>query len=560
MPSLARAAAFASILVLTALGAGAACAMPDPEAAQGLYLIGRAALDDGDGKTAAEYFARAAEADPDALLQDRAFTAALFAGEVHRAAQLAPTGDVGSISLQQLGRATRIVDLIALGDYRQAEALSTPDPTGPHHLILALLGPWAAAGAGDWTRATQLPASHEDRLLDGLARLDQALILERAGRLDQAEAAFRALAAQSDGLALYTGRYGEFLERHGRRPEAIALYTKALASGGANGGLEAAKARAEAAGAPPAAPTIAQGAARALLAPAAMMIAQKQPELGVAYLWLVLRLDPTRDEAWLLAGDALAGSGDLASARAAYLHIQPGGSGYGEASSRLVATYETAGDKVKALELARAAAKAAPDNDEAQLLLADVLRLNDLNAESAQVVDRVITREGAGAGWQVYYMRGVALSEAGQWPAGEKDLVHALALQPDEPEVLNYLGYSWIEHRERLSEAHAMLVKAVDAKPEDGAIIDSLGWAEYQLGHNDAAVERLEKAVELEPAEAEINDHLGDAYWRVGRKLEAKFQWERVLTLNPTPKLRAAVEGKLKSLLGELTAQNTQIR
>ena len=558
--------AIALTLVLSALGLLAACATPagpvsdgglrgaqivarapdGPADVDGLFLAGRAALDAGHGREASEFFARAARADPNSLLRGRAFTAALFAGDVHEAAQLAPSGDEGSLSLQQLGRATQAADLIALGRYREANALLTGDPLGDHRAIQVLMAPWAAAGAGDWKAALTLPTSHGDQLVENLARLSQALLYERAGRMDDADAAFRNLIGQAGGVSLYALRYGEFLERLGRRKDAIAVYAASLRSKG-DGALGAAMRRAEAGGAAPAAPTIAQGAARALWGPAATLISQKQPELGVAYMWLVLRLDPSRDDVWLLAGDAMAGAGDVGSARAAFGRIAPTSPDYVEARSRLIATYQGEADTMLNINLARETAKAAPDNDEAQLLLADCLRAAEHYAEAAQVLDGVIARAGDRAGWQVYYMRGVARSEDGRWPEGEKDLERAMAMRPDEPDLLNYLGYSWIQHGEHLAEARAMLARAVAAKPESGALLDSLGWADLQLGDIAPAIEKLEQAAALEPAEAEIIDHLGDAYWRAGRRVEALYQWERVLGLHPSDKLRDAVEVKLKA-------------
>lgn len=556
-------------LILSALGLLAACATPgatigaaggdaglrgaqpvaqardDPAAVDGLFLAGRAALDAGHGREASDFFARAARADPDALLKDRAFTAALFAGDVHAAAELAPTGDEGSLGMQQLGRATRAADLIALGRYREANVLLTGDPLGEHRSILVLMAPWAAAGAGDWKAALTLPNPHGDRLVEGLSRLDQALLYERAGRMDDADAAFRNLIGQGDGLSLYTTRYGEFLERLGRRKDAAAVYSAALKAG-ANSALSAALARVQAGGPAPAAPTIAEGAGRALLGPAALLIAEKQPELGVAYLWLVLRLDPGRDEAWLLVGDAMSTAGDAEAARAAFGHVAATSPDYVEARSRLIATYQGDADTGIALKLARETAQAAPNSDEAQLLLADCLRASERYAESAKVLDGVVARAGDQADWQVYYMRGVALTEDGRWDDGEKDLRRAMAMRPDEPDILNYLGYSWIQHGEHQAEARAMLARAVAIKPDSGALLDSLGWADFQLGDIGQAVEKLEQAVALEPAEPEILDHLGDAYWRAGRKTEARYQWERVLSLNPPAKLRDAVEAKLK--------------
>jgi Flp pilus assembly protein TadD len=137
-----------------------------------------------------------------------------------------------------------------------------------------------------------------------------------------------------------------------------------------------------------------------------------------------------------------------------------------------------------------------------------------------------------------------------RWPEAEADLKAALALKPEEPELLNYLGYSWIDRGERLPEAMAMVEKAVAANPKSGAMIDSLGWAHYRLADYKKAVEFLEQAVELDAGDPEINNHLGDAYWRVGRRDEAQFQWRRVLTLDPDAKIKADAAGKLASGLG----------
>jgi Flp pilus assembly protein TadD len=179
--------------------------------------------------------------------------------------------------------------------------------------------------------------------------------------------------------------------------------------------------------------------------------------------------------------------------------------------------------------------------------LADALRVNERYAESAQVLDKLIANQGAKSTWQLYYMRGVAKQQSGDWAGGESDMKKALSLSPDEPEVLNYLGYSWVDRGERLQEAKAMIERAVAAKPDSGAMVDSLGWAYFRLGDFNKAVDQLEHAAELEPADPDINNHLGDAYWRAGRKTEAQFQWQRVLTLNPDAKLREEVERKLKS-------------
>jgi Flp pilus assembly protein TadD len=515
----------------------------------GLFLAGRKALNDGHGQVAANYFAKAAESDPSAgFLRERAFTAALIAGDIHRAAGLAPQAGQASLSVQRLGQLTRAVDALAEGHGHEAQLALGPEPLGPPHREAGLLlAPWVAASAGDSKAALALPDARGDLLITEVSTLDQAMLFERFHHYDEAEAAFHKLTSGGDTAEASIIAYGGFLERRGRKADAKALYDTALKVDANNAPIHAARDRLVAGGAAPAQPTIDEGASQALLAPAAAYFAERQPELGLTYLRLVLRLDPTRDDAWILLGDTLVAAGDLDSARGAYDHIQPGSPQYIGARGRLILTYQGPDDAPKALAIAEATVKTAPKDDDALALLADSLRTSEKYDESAKILDTLITHQGDRAGWQLYYMRGVALAQADHWPAAEPDLKKALALKPDDPEVLNYLGFSWVDRGEHLVEAKAMIEKAAVARPDSGAIIDSLGWAYFKLGDYQNAVAQLERAVSLEAADPDINDHLGDAYYRVGRVVEARYQWQRVLTLSPAPTLRQQVEMKLKS-------------
>jgi Flp pilus assembly protein TadD len=135
--------------------------------------------------------------------------------------------------------------------------------------------------------------------------------------------------------------------------------------------------------------------------------------------------------------------------------------------------------------------------------------------------------------------------------AGRKDFQKALELNPDQPQVLNYLGYSWVDQGVNLEAGMEMIKKAVELRPKDGYIVDSLGWAYYRLGRFDEAVKHLERAIELRPEDPTINDHLGDAYWKVGRELEARFQWSHARDLKPEPEDLVKIEAKLKDGLAD---------
>jgi len=516
--------------------------------AYGQFLAGQAALQNGANTQAAGYFneARTLDEDP-GVLGDRAFTAALLAGDVQRAATLAPRGPEAGEAVRRLGALTRVVDLLADGKGKEAQAVLKAETIGfPHRPAAVLLGPWLSAAAGDNDNAVVRPELQGDRFVQYFGLLGQARLYERAKRYDEAETDFKALMAIENARGLFVGDYGEFLERRKRPDEAVALYDAALARDPGDQTLTRARARAAARGAAPALPTVRQGAAQVLVACGASFASERQSQFGLAYLRLALRLDPKRDDAWLLVGDLLAQDDDHVGAREAYAKVTPASPRFIDAQSKLAWSYQTAGEKDKALDLARQSASLAPTDRDAQVTYADLLRANERWAESAAVLDPLIAAQGDKPDWRLLYMRGIALERAERWSDAERDLQTALKISPDEPDLLNYLGYSWIDRGQRLPEAIAMVQKAVDARPQSGAMLDSLGWGYYRQGDYKTAVAKLEQAVELEPGDPDVNGHLGDAYWRVGRKVEARYQWQRVLSLEPDATQKAASEAKLK--------------
>ncbi len=524
------------------------------DSAYGLFLAGQSAINRGQGDAAVTYFGRASSAGgaaDEAFLGSRTFTAALLSGDVTRAAALAAIDTDDDAGMRHLAGLTRGVEAFARGDGAKARAILTgPDIGPPHQTAAALLAPFAAALAGDAEESIRHPVIAGDPVGQFFASLDQGKLFERARRYDEAETAYRALIAGGDPGSIASISLGELLERRGRTKEAAAIYEQALARGPGDGALTAAQGRLAAGRPPPPRPTLRQQAAEALIAPASILMVQKQAELALAYLRLALRLDPGRDSAWLLVGDILADAGDVDAARAAYLTPKPGSDDFVTAREKLAWTYQTGGDKSRALQIARAAAAAAPADQDAATTLADILRADERYEESVKVLDPLIAHQGAHPDWRLLYMRAVDLQESGRWAEAERDLVAALKERPDEPQLLNFLGYAWIDRGEKLPQALAMVQKAVDGDPKSGAMLDSLGWGYYRLGDYGAAVEKLEAAVVIEAGDPDVNNHLGDAYWRVGRKIEAHFQWNRVLSLEPSAKLRTEVEAKLKSGLG----------
>ncbi len=518
----------------------------EPVSAYGLYLAGQGAMNNGDNAAAVRYFDRAGASGLDAAeFGGRPFIAAILAGDIARASQLAP-GEDGGIALQRLGALTKVVQ--ALGENRGKDAqaiLGSGAVSSPHRPAAALLAPWAAAAAGDKEGAIARPDLRGDRLVEIFGQLGQALLFERAKRYEEAETDYMALTGMGDAGLLFVLDHGAFLERRGRRADAVALYDKALAQAPNDSNLKAARARAASKGKAPPMPTLREGAARVFMPAVAQQSGDRK--MMLAYLRLALYLDPKQEDARVMLGDTLAALGDTDGARTAYATIPNTSPYYATARAKLAWSYQVAKNQAEGLAMAKQAYDAAPRDRDAAVTYADLLRANDRYAESAQVLDGVIAGAGENPDWRLLYMRGIALERAGQWPAAEKDLTAALAQEPNEPDLLNYLGYAWIDRGERLVEAIEMVKRAVAANPRSGAMVDSLGWAYYRLGDYRNAVEKLEEAVLLSPADPEINNHLGDAYWRVGRTIEAQFQWNRVLSLDPPAAIKTDAETKLKS-------------
>jgi Flp pilus assembly protein TadD len=182
-----------------------------------------------------------------------------------------------------------------------------------------------------------------------------------------------------------------------------------------------------------------------------------------------------------------------------------------------------------------------------QMALGDALRRSERFADAVPAYDAAIALIATPdpRHWGLFYTRGICHERLGQWDQAEADFRTALKLSPDQPQVLNYLGYSFVDRGENLDEALAMIERAVAAQPDAGYIIDSLAWAYFRLGRYADAVEPMERAALLEPVDAVVTDHLGDVYWAVGRKLEARFQWHRALSFDPEPAEADRIRRKL---------------
>jgi tetratricopeptide (TPR) repeat protein len=554
--------AFSPVAVLLAfVAAGAASAQQvdhsrigasiDEPSLYGAFLAGQGALHSGDSLAGARLLVEAADARPDdQTLRDRAFGASLINGDVTTAARFAPDDEQPTQVLRGLGRLTRAVEALANGRGAEADRLLGGKAMPfPNHIPALLLRPYAAAEAGDWARATAAHDAEGERLVALVDRASRAELLELHGQYAEAETLYRELANDPVAAAIFQVPCGEFLERRGEAKQALALYDEALKSNPNSAALREAKARVERGGKPPTVPELKQAASETLTLAAISMAGQRQSELALIYARLALRLDPASDQAWLIAGDALSAGHEDEAARAAWGKVPPSSGLYVEARARSAYGLEHDGQTQAALAMAEELVRLRPQSPQAALVLADIQRSTDHIAEASKTLDGLV--DGAGsADWRVLFMRATVRDRLGRWGEAEADLRRALELSPNEPEVLNYLGYQLIDKGEALQDGLKMVERAVAARPNSGAMQDSLGWAHYRLGEYARAVELLEAAVVLEPSDPAINDHLGDAYWMVGRKDEAGFQWRRTLSLDPEPDLKASATAKLKNGLG----------
>ena len=524
----------------------------DGRSAYGLYLAGKLALMQGEGGAGADYLARAQALTPEQpRLKAQAFTSALLSGDLDQAARIAPAPGEAPAVMVEGGRLVRIVQTFAHGDARAADAALAREPiASPHARAGLMVSPWIAAAAGDWDRALQPPPTGADPLTAAFARLNQAQLLERRRRYDEAEDALKALSDTAVIGALFHRPYGEFLERRGRRDEALAVYRKAIEGGTVDLALVRALTRARDGGRAPAMPTFREGAAEALANAAAQASAERGHEFAAVYLRLSLNLNET-PASQLALGQTLERAGLTAASRTAYSRVGTEDPVlYATARAQLAAGLQEEGRPEDALAELRRAAQAAPDDQRIALMLAGQLMTVEKNAEALEILNGpLLNREGQGA--QVHFLRGAAYEALDRAPEAEAELWAAVQAAPEDADMLNYLGYLWVDRDLRVQQGAEMIQRALALEPENGNIQDSLGWAQYRQGDYTAAVDTLEQAIDKEPANAEINDHLGDAYWQVGRRREAEWMWKRVLVLDPDDARRAEVERKIEQGLDD---------
>ncbi len=539
------------LLALTLLSACAASGpSPSTDKAQvpagviGNFLTGRFALAEGDPATAANDLLKAvAESPGDPELTLEAFIACLNAGrpEAVKLARQLPDSQVAQLVLAD-------VDIKA-GHWQDAESRFRALPRqGMTQLLQPLLVAWAQQGDGrtDTALSTLRPYVENPRFRS-LFALQAAMIADLGNRTEAAAGLYRTV---QSNMAEPNLRLAQILASWQARTGQPAEAQKTLAAlpVGAPDLSIAMPALLASANKRPV-PRAADGIAEAYFTFAALLRAQDADDFSMIMLRLALDLRPDFTAARLLAADILNTRHHQQAALRMLTEVPASDPIAAVVQLRRAALSDRLGHSDEAMRDLERMARDYPDSPLPDTQRGDILRMTQRFPDAVAAYDKAIARitHPIASDWIVFYDRGVAEERSHQWAKAKADFEHALQLSPDQPFVLNYLGYSLADMGHQLDEARRMIQSAAERRPNDGAITDSLGWVMFRQGHTKDAVKTLERAVELEPEDATINGHLGDAYAAAGRKIEAQYQWRRALTLNPTPDDAAKLEAKLNT-------------
>ncbi|WP_310474849.1 tetratricopeptide repeat protein [Sandarakinorhabdus sp.] len=510
------------------------------------YVIGRYAELDNQVGLAARLMEEARAADPLAAnVKRRSWELALANGDQARTFLLARSLAAAGATDPDVTM-TRIAEAMIRKDWALAASLRQKlGGQGWPIVIGPVVDAWVAQARGDAGAALNLldPQRHQGFLRAYIAE-QRAHLLASLGRWDEAATAYRQARA-GGGPALLFLRQGQAdaLVLAGRRDEALAvLYPADRPTAVARERLQAGKRLG---------PLVAEPR-QALAWTAARLsvdLARERSEpMALMFARLASFMAPELPITWLTVGDMLGKAGHTQPALAA-LDKVPAGLGLEEAvRARRAEVLEAAGQSAAAGQLLQRAAEAPGASADDWTGLAGWHSRAARFAEAASAYGTAIDRFGAAMGasaWNLHYLRGMMRDRAGDWPSAQADFRAALALFPDEPGVLNYLGYGLLERGSTAAEARTMIEKAAQLRPGDGGIIDSLGWAQLQTGEVDKAVATLERAISLEPQDATIVGHLGDALWQQGRRIEARFRWRQALGLDASPDDKRKLQARL---------------
>jgi tetratricopeptide (TPR) repeat protein len=517
----------------------------------GNYLAARHAGTERDSAAAAAYYLNVLKADPkNPDLLSRAFLSVLTGGDIDQAGKLADR-------LLQVDHTDRIARLVVgvralkQKDYSAARQNFAQSVRGPvTDLTATLLSAWALAGSGD----TRVSIDTMDKLSGPdwysiFKDLHAGLILDLANNKKEAGKRYERAYKVDPTAVRMVEAYGRYLARGGNKADALKVYgdfNKVLPDHPLI--VQEMKAVNDGDKLPLLVDSPQAGGAEALYGLGASIGRRGGEDLALIYLQLALYLEPSHVMALLSLADLYESLKKPDLAIKVYERVPPSSPLSRNAEIQLAGDLDQLDRSDEAKKRLEHVIADHPKDTEAILALGNIQRGRKEFAECADTYGKAIDTiaNPDKSNWVVFYFRGICYERSHQWPSAEADMKKALELFPEQPLVLNYLGYSWVDQGAHLDDGMDMIRRAVEQRPDDGYIVDSLGWAYFRTGNYDEAVKNLERAVELKPDDPTINDHLGDAYWRVGRTLEAHYQWSQAKDLGPEKEDLPKIEAKIK--------------
>lgn len=524
----------------------------------GSYLAAHYARDVGDVNAASYFFSHSLGHNPyDEQLMKQAVRTHVLAGRMDDAAQV-------SENLSVLYHGTQLSHLVLLtqglheGKLAEAEKnLQEINSYGLFSVIQPVLASWVAlAQTGTPKEVAVSEHIRKLQIFDPLIAFQNALLFDAGNDVEKARSYYEQVAQDMDGLSYRTLlamlNFYHRQKEDAKAREIFASYQSANAASPIIDGVDYEQALADAVreGGKPFVADAAEGVAEALFSMAGMLYGENVTAETQLYLQLALYLVPHMPDGLLMLGSIYEEQGEPAKAMEYFNQIPGKGAIYRRAQLRaaFLLAGEDKGDK--ALRVLSELHRTYPKSADVLVSEGDVYRKLSKFGRAADSYTEALALGGDGLQeyqWPVLFARGISYERDGKWEKAEKDFGRALELYPDQPDVLNYLGYSWLMKGTHLNKAKAMLEQAVAERPQDAHIIDSMGWALYMLGDYKGALEYLEQAVNLMPSDPVVNEHYGDALWQSGRRNEARFQWERALYFGPEEENRESIEKKLKS-------------
>jgi tetratricopeptide (TPR) repeat protein len=538
-----RIAVLSALVVSVAMPAALCAQAPTPQelskmTAAGSYLAARHAGQQRDAGTAAAFYGQALRHDPqNGELLDRTFLSLLVAGDIGESVHYADR-ILAKDKSDRIARLVVGVRGIKAKQYALARRDLARSVRGPiTDLTATLLSSWAYQGGGQ----TKQAVAAIDKLTgpDWYAlfkELHAGLILDVAGHSKEAGEHLAKAYKLDSGALRVVEAYGSWLSRN-KSPQAALEVFEAFDKTLPQHPLVSAEiAKLKVGEKLPQIVSNAQGgAAEALYGLGASLGRRGGEDLGMVYLQLALYLVPNHSMALISLADLYESLKKPDLAIAVYERVPANSPLHRNALIQMAANLDTLNRTDEAKKHLNTLIQENPKDVEAIMALGNVQRGHKDFSECGNTYTKAIDQIGtpSKSNWVMFYFRGICYERSKQWPKAEADLKEALKLYPEQPQVLNYLGYSWVDQGTNLDEGMDMIKRAVAQRPDDGYIVDSLGWAYYKLGKYEDAVKQLERAVDLKPEDPTINDHLGDAYWHVGRTLEAHFQWRHARDLKP---------------------------